>query len=117
MTGLMSVVMGIVTMIRLTRNVPKKLTDATLYSTPSYCDDSSANSHKLPEHVISEEEYFSMMKRMGELEGKVIALSAKPATMPPEKEEMLNDALNRVDVLEQQLSSTKKVVSNKLCAL
>ncbi|CAO2815022.1 unnamed protein product [Amaranthus hypochondriacus] len=114
MTGLMSVVMGIVTMIRLTRNVPKKLTDATLYSTPSYCDDSSVNPHKLPEHVISEEEYFSMMKRMGELEGKVIALSAKPATMPPEKEEMLNDALNRVDVLEQQLSSTKKLLEEAL---
>ncbi|KAL2939211.1 Phosphatidylinositol/phosphatidylcholine transfer protein SFH10 [Bienertia sinuspersici] len=98
-TGLMSVVMGIVTMIRLTRNMPKKITDATLYSTPAYCDDSGQNSHKLPGHAISETEYFLMMKRMGELEGKVLSLAAKPAIMPPEKEEVLNNALSRVDVL------------------
>lgn len=117
MSGLMSVVMGIITMIRLTRNMPKKLTDATLYSTPTYCDDSvnnKVNSNKLPGCAISEAEYFSMMKRMGELEGKVISLSAKPAIMPPEKEEMLNNALNRVEVLEQELSSTKKLLQEAL---
>ncbi|KAA8545746.1 hypothetical protein F0562_020803 [Nyssa sinensis] len=31
-TRVMSVVMGIVTMVRLTGNMPRKLTDATLYS-------------------------------------------------------------------------------------
>ncbi|XP_021731550.1 phosphatidylinositol/phosphatidylcholine transfer protein SFH12-like [Chenopodium quinoa] len=111
-TGLMSVMMGIVTMIRLTRNMPKKLTDATLYT---YCDESAVkDSHKLPGHAISEVEYFAMMKRMGELEGKVISLSAKPAIMPPEKEEMLNNAMNRVEVLEQELSATKKLLEESM---
>jgi len=93
--------------------MPKKLTDATLYSTATYYDDlvkDQVNSHKLAGPAISEAEYFGMMKRLGELEGTVIALSAKPATMPPEKEEMLNAALSRVDALEQELASTKKVL-------
>ncbi|KNA10367.1 hypothetical protein SOVF_145020 [Spinacia oleracea] len=111
-SGLMSMMMGIVTMIRITRNMPKKLTDATLYS---YCDESAVkDSHKLPAPAISEVEYFAMMKRMGELEGKVISLSSKPDTMPVEKEEMLNNALSRVDVLEQQLSSTKKLLEESM---
>ena len=112
-SGMMTFVMGIVTMIRLTRNMPKKLTDATLYSTATYYDDlaeDQVNTHKLAGPAISEAEYFGMMKRLGELEGKVIALSGKPATMPPEKEEMLNAALSRVDALEQELASTKKVL-------
>lgn len=112
-SGMMTFVMGIVTMIRLTRNMPKKLTDATLYSTATYYDDlavDQVNSHKLASPAISEADYFGMMKRLGELEGKVIALSGKPVTMPPEKEEMLNAALSRVDALEQELASTKKAL-------
>ena len=93
-------------MIRLTRNMPKKITDANLYSsTATYFDDS----HKLPAPAFCEADYFLMMKRMGELEGKVIALASKPAVVPPEKEEQLNVALSRVDALEQALSSTQKV--------
>ncbi|KMT00408.1 hypothetical protein BVRB_9g217120 [Beta vulgaris subsp. vulgaris] len=113
MTGIMAVVMGFVTMIRLSRNMPKKFNDATLYSTLTYGDD-KVNSHKLPENEISEEEYFAMMKRVGVLEGKVISLIAKPTTMPPEKEEMLNNALSRVEVLEQELASTKKLLEESL---
>ncbi|KAH9623185.1 hypothetical protein KSS87_016867 [Heliosperma pusillum] len=97
-------------MIRLTRNMPKKITDATLYTTTAYYDDS----HKLPGPAISEVEYFSMMKRLGELEGKVTALSTKPATVAPEKEEQLNAALNRVDALEQALFSTQKALEEAL---
>ncbi|XP_074313350.1 phosphatidylinositol/phosphatidylcholine transfer protein SFH3-like isoform X2 [Silene latifolia] len=109
-SGMMTFVMGIITMIRLTRNMPKKITDATLYTTATYYDDS----HKLPAPAISEVEYFSMMKRLGELEGKVIALSTKPATVAPEKEEQLNAALNRVDALEQALFSTQKALEEAL---
>ncbi|XP_074275421.1 phosphatidylinositol/phosphatidylcholine transfer protein SFH3 [Silene latifolia] len=109
-SGMMTVAMGIVTMIRLTRNMPKKITDATLYSTANHSDDS----HKLPAPAISEVEYFSMMKRLGELEGKVISLSEKPVTIAFDKEELLNAALSRVGALEQALSTTQKALDEAL---
>ncbi|KAM2510184.1 hypothetical protein PS1_034694 [Malus domestica] len=56
----------------------------------------------------------NMMKRMAELEEKLNALSSKPAVMPPDKEETLNAALNRVNTLEQELSSTKKALEDAL---
>ncbi|GAB2218988.1 hypothetical protein Drorol1_Dr00006613 [Drosera rotundifolia] len=117
-SGMMTLVMGVVTMIRLTRNIPRKITDATLYSTSVLCDDgmlkNNVTTHRVASHSISEAEFFAIMKRMGELEGKVIALSAKPAEMPPEKEEMLNLALGKVDALELELSATKKALDESL---
>lgn len=94
----MAVVMGIVTMIRLTRNMPKKITAVALY-----CDDTMM---KAP--TVSIDDHMAMMKRMAELEEKVNVLSMRPA-MPPEKEELLNSALSRVSTLEQELATTKKV--------
>ncbi|KAK9287433.1 hypothetical protein L1049_015854 [Liquidambar formosana] len=111
-TGIMAIVMGIITMIRLSRNMPKKLLDANLYSSHVHCVDTTMKGHetslKLQAPAISSTEYFAVMKRMAELEEKVTALSAKPATMPPEKEEMLSVAISRVNTLEQELSATKK---------
>lgn len=105
----MTFVIGIVTLVRLARNMPRKLIDATLYSSAMFGADPMMKPRQLASPTISTTEYLSMMKRMGELEEKVTLLSSKPAVMPPEKEEMLNAALSRVDVLEQELSSTKKV--------
>ncbi|XP_073313862.1 phosphatidylinositol/phosphatidylcholine transfer protein SFH3-like [Primulina huaijiensis] len=117
-TGVMTLVMGVVTMVRMTRNMPKKLTDATLYSSSMYGVDvmvkGHANAYELPGATISSADYFTMMKRMNELEDKVIVLSKKPVVMPPEKEEMLNNALNRVDALEQELSAAKKALEDAL---
>ncbi|XP_073121787.1 phosphatidylinositol/phosphatidylcholine transfer protein SFH12-like [Henckelia pumila] len=112
--GAMTLVMGVVAMVRMTRNMPKKLTDATLYSS-SMCGvdtmiEGSKNAHELPGTAISREDYFTMMKRLSELEEKAIVLNQKPAVMPLDKEEMLNNALNRVDALEQELSATKKIL-------
>lgn len=101
--------MGIVTMIRLTRNMPRKLTEAALYGSPAYCNGMGMKAKQLPAPSISSDTYMNMMKRMAELEEKVKVLSTKPTFMPPEKEEMLNNALNRAAALEQELSSTKKV--------
>lgn len=112
--GIMAFVMGIVTMVRLTRNMPKRLTEAALYSSSVYYDDSMIKGHQLPSSAISSNEHMSMMKRMAELEDKVNVLSNKPAVMPPEKEEMMNAALGRIDALEQELSSTKKVLPDFL---
>lgn len=104
--------MGIAAMVRLSRNVPKKLTAATLYSSsmPGNDDlDKGQASCNMPLVTVTHNDYVMMMKRMSDLEDKVITLSQKPPTMPPEKEELLNAALSRVHELEQELSSTRKV--------
>ncbi|KAJ0010764.1 hypothetical protein Pint_34745 [Pistacia integerrima] len=115
--GLMAVVMGIVTMVRLTRNMPRKITEASLYSGGDYYTDTMIKSHhvqKLPPHSVSGTEFHLMMKRMAELEERVNILTMKPVTMPPEKEEMLNAAVNRVNTLEQELAATKKALEDSL---
>lgn len=99
--------MGIVTLVKMTRNMPRKLADATL----------QAHGYQLSELTISSSEYFSMIKRMEELEEKVITLTNKPASLPPEKEELLNNAMKRIDTLEQDLSATHKVLVSILSKL
>ncbi|XP_062102465.1 phosphatidylinositol/phosphatidylcholine transfer protein SFH12 [Humulus lupulus] len=114
-TGVMTVVMGIVTMVRLTKNMPRKLTDSTFYSSPTYCDDDSqVPSHHLQGNAMSNADCMSVLKRMAELEEKAGVLSMKPVVMPPEKEAMLNTALSRVDALEQELMATKKALEESL---
>ncbi|KAK7281851.1 hypothetical protein RIF29_10165 [Crotalaria pallida] len=45
---------------------------------------------------------------MADLEEKMAYIKNQPSTMLPEKEEVLNAAISRVDVLEQELQATKK---------
>ncbi|KAK7251141.1 hypothetical protein RIF29_34078 [Crotalaria pallida] len=45
---------------------------------------------------------------MADLEEKMAYMKNQPSTMLPEKEEVLNAAISRVDVLEQELQATKK---------
>ena len=99
----MAIVMGIVTMIRMTRNMPRKITEAALYGSSGYYDGTMMKAA-----TFSCNDYMAMMKRMAELEEKVTILSMKPV-IPPEKEEVLNNALGRVTTLEQDLVATKKV--------
>ncbi|XP_049352223.1 phosphatidylinositol/phosphatidylcholine transfer protein SFH12-like [Solanum verrucosum] len=111
-SGVMTLVMGIVTLVRMTKNMPRKLTDATLLAGSLYSADMiKEQTHG---HVISTKDYISMMKRMEELEDKVITLSQKPSSMPPEKENMLNAAINRVGTLEEELLATKKALDEAL---
>ncbi|KAM5548786.1 phosphatidylinositol/phosphatidylcholine transfer protein SFH3 [Rosa sericea] len=114
LSGIMAFIMGIVTMIRLTRDMPRKLTEAALYGSPAYCNGMGMKAKQLPASSISSDTYMNMMKRMAELEEKVKVLSTKPTIMPPEKEEMLNNALNRATALEQELSATKKALDDAL---
>jgi hypothetical protein len=51
-----------------------------------------------------------MLQRLGELEEKVWALEAKPPQVPLGNEETLNAAVYRVDALEAELISMKKVL-------
>ncbi|KAI3441284.1 CRAL-TRIO domain-containing protein [Psidium guajava] len=107
--GVLAFVVGIFTMVRMTRDMPRKLTDGILYSTSMYYVDPMKKGHRLPEPSISRNDYLNMMKRMAELEDKVMVISKKQPSMPPEKEEMLTAAVGRIEALEQELSSTKKV--------
>lgn len=104
-TGVMTFVMGIVTMVRMTRNMPRKLTDSSSYGV----DATMIQAPSEYQTLISTGDYFTMLKRMAELEEKMNVMTNMPPLMPPEKEEMLQNALNRVDFLEQELSSAKKV--------
>ncbi|KAK6136731.1 hypothetical protein DH2020_029559 [Rehmannia glutinosa] len=118
-TGVLTFVMGVVTMVRMTRNMPKKLTDATLYSSSMHGVDemirsSRPHAYESPDAAISRADYLIMMKRMNEMEEKVSILLNKPTTMPPEKEELLSNALNRVEALEQELSEARKALEQAL---
>lgn len=101
----MAFLMGIVAMVKLTRNMPKRLTDSTFYSSTVYGDDTTFK-HQPSCSTIPGSELMSVMKRMAELEERV-----KPSSKPHEKEVLLNAAISRVDALEQELNETKKVPS------
>ncbi|KAI5669123.1 hypothetical protein M9H77_18976 [Catharanthus roseus] len=117
-TGVMTFVMGIVTMVRMTRNMPRKLTDASFYSNSAYGVDAmikgQSDYDQTAQPAVSSYDYFTMVKRMAELEDKMNVLSNKAPVMPPEKEEMLNNALSRVNALEEELSSAKKALEEAL---
>ncbi|KAK7352102.1 hypothetical protein VNO80_17519 [Phaseolus coccineus] len=106
--GIMAFIMGIVTMIRMTKNMPRKLNEAALYSSSGYYEGSVMKAA-----TFSCKDYMSFVKRMGELEEKVTVLN-KRSVMPPEKEEVLNNALTRVTTLEQDLVATKKALDDAL---
>ncbi|CAM8915606.1 unnamed protein product [Rhodiola kirilowii] len=111
--AVMTLVLGIVAVLRLARNIPRKLTNATIYSSPDYCAGTIKEmvaSSQLPGPTISSTEYMPVVTRLADLEEKMITLSKKPVVMPSEKEEMLNAALARVDALEQELATTKKAL-------
>ncbi|XP_051137572.1 phosphatidylinositol/phosphatidylcholine transfer protein SFH12-like [Andrographis paniculata] len=119
-TGVLTFVMGVVTMVRMTRNMPKKLTDnpADLYAGAMGRGDdmmkSRARSYESAEAAVSRADYLILMKRMNELEEKVNIIANKPTGMPPEKEELLNNALSRIDSLEQELSEARKGLEQSL---
>jgi hypothetical protein len=99
----MSIVLGIITLIRMTRYMPRKMT-ADMYGNSVCYDDNMMK--EAP--AISFDDHLAMMKRMADLEDKVNTLMMRPS-MPPEMEELLNSALNRVEMLEQELTTSKKV--------
>ncbi|KAD4179110.1 hypothetical protein E3N88_27701 [Mikania micrantha] len=109
-TGMMTFMMGVMTMVRMTKTMPKKLTETSHHHSPVYEEPirQRPGPYQLQSAGISTAEYLSMMKRLGDLEEKVIILTDRPVEMPPEKEEMLNNALNRIESLEIELAATKK---------
>ncbi|KAG1366278.1 Phosphatidylinositol/phosphatidylcholine transfer protein SFH1 [Cocos nucifera] len=116
LAGVMAFVMGIVTMLRVTRVVPKKIVDAAIdHASPVYCAQMMVKGQmhqQLP--TVSAAEYSSAVKRLIKLEETVNILSMKPAEMPIEKEEQLKAAVSRVDALEAELAATKKALEDAL---
>ncbi|KAL1554297.1 Phosphatidylinositol/phosphatidylcholine transfer protein sfh8, variant 2 [Salvia divinorum] len=100
--------------------VTKKLPDASPNEQPSqeFSFDAIAKEEfrpPSPTPSFTEAELLStVVKRLGELEEKVITLEAKPSKMPYEKEELLNAAVYRVDALEAELIATKKALYEAL---
>ncbi|GMI74504.1 SEC14-LIKE 3, SEC14-like 3 [Hibiscus trionum] len=112
---IMAFVTGILTMIRLSRNMPKKLMEANVYGSQVYYADPKTAGHAPPLPLsITSADYLSMMERMANLEDKVRVLMGKPATMPPEKEELLNAAFSRVCTIEEETSAAKKALEKAI---
>ncbi|CAE5984523.1 unnamed protein product [Arabidopsis arenosa] len=114
--GVIAFVMGIVAMLRLSKDVPRKLTDAALFGNSVFYEEtkmSKPNQEQFPAPVSSSE-YTTMVKRMAELEEKYKSLDSKSADDALEKEDKLQAALNRVQVLEHELSETKKALDETM---
>ncbi|KAE8692654.1 ferredoxin-3 [Hibiscus syriacus] len=112
---IMAFVIRIITLIRMSRRMPKKQIEDPVYGGDQVyrAKQVTGPASQLPP-PITDEEFFAMAKRMAELEEKVVLLGTKPSVMPPDKEEMLNAALRRVCILEKELSEAKKALDDAL---
>lgn len=114
-SGVMAVVMGFVTVLKVTRAVPKRIMDAAKdYTTPACNVETISKQHQLPTPAptiptVSMAEFSAVTKRLGELEDRLRVVSSKTAEISFEKEQLLNAATSRVDKLETELEATKKV--------
>lgn len=103
---------------KVAKRLPDSLADQTQFSTelegrqvPEELDRPPSPAPEISKTALLS----SVLTKLDELEGKVDTLQAKPHEMPCEKEELLNAAVCRVDALEAELISTKKVLLPILC--
>lgn len=111
-TGVMTFVMGIATMMKVTRTMSQKVSDDSnaVNRVGTGVKNQEPSAANLPTPAsISPAEMMTVMKRIAELEERITVMNTQPTMMPPEKEELLNSAVNRADALEQELMATKKV--------
>uniref|UniRef100_A0A0E0G0Q2 CRAL-TRIO domain-containing protein n=1 Tax=Oryza nivara TaxID=4536 RepID=A0A0E0G0Q2_ORYNI len=120
-TGFMAFVMGVVAMFRVGKIAPKRAMDAAMGIATM---EAMAKNRKLmqqqqrqleqlpgPDTVtVSTAQYEALIKRLGDLEEKVAALTSRPPEMPADKEDLLKAAVTRVEALETELESTKKLL-------
>ncbi|KAK1299458.1 hypothetical protein QJS10_CPB14g00048 [Acorus calamus] len=115
LSGVTAIVMGIVTMLRFTTAMPKKIANVVHYTTPVHSSIGKGQAHnQLPLAPVSGAEYSCVIKRLTDLEEKVSILSMKPPEMPLEKEELLKTSVSRIDALEAELMATKKALEDAL---
>ena len=106
MGGIMALVMSIATMLRLSRSMPRKVIGAAIGAQGTPKTQAQQQSK-----LSAEADYSVSAKRFADLEEKIIALLAKQAEMPADKEELLKAATSRVAALEEELARTNKVTS------
>lgn len=63
-----------------------------------------------PEQMITPEIKEPIWKRLQNLEAVVTEMANKPRTIPPEKEDILQESLSRIKGIEYDLQKTRKVV-------
>merc|ERR1712070_46641 len=110
-TGVMSMAMGIMTMLRVGNAMPKAIADVPASKGQLECENDADNDPKV---IVSAAQYSMVLTRLAEMEEKVIVMSNKPIEMPPEKEEILKAAVDRAEALEAELTATKKVLNDAL---
>ncbi|XP_020100074.1 phosphatidylinositol/phosphatidylcholine transfer protein SFH12-like [Ananas comosus] len=114
--GVMAVVMGLVTILKVSRVVSKKIVGAAIDCTNPAYGEAAVRSQKqlcmMSEPQVSAAEYNAVIKRLVEMEEKMNILSMKPVEMPSEKEEMLKAAVSRVEALESELAATRKALED-----
>nr|XP_017224761.1 PREDICTED: phosphatidylinositol/phosphatidylcholine transfer protein SFH3-like [Daucus carota subsp. sativus] len=111
-TGMMTFVMGIVTMVRMTRNMPQNYSGAgsgSMKLQTRLMLEHQPTSNRLASMSATDE---TIVKRVNELEEKVTAISSKPAKVAPETQNLLDAAMSRIDKLEQEVTETKKALED-----
>lgn len=102
-------------MVRVGHVAPRKVADADAANPILSSGKLNQSQKSLP--AISAAELACVLKRLGELEEKLVVLSKnpndKPADAPSEKDDILKAAAGRVDTLETELAATKKVTTKK----
>ncbi|XP_020217585.1 phosphatidylinositol/phosphatidylcholine transfer protein SFH10 isoform X2 [Cajanus cajan] len=93
-----------------------------LATKPSKKEDLTPKPHKIASKkgdkveslAASAAEFAAVMKRMAELEQKLLNINNQPTSMPADKEQMLKATITRADDLEKQLLATKKALEDSL---
>ncbi|KQJ93169.1 hypothetical protein BRADI_3g03030v3 [Brachypodium distachyon] len=122
-TGFMAFVMGVVAMFRVGKIAPKRAMDAAMGIATM---EAMAKNRKLlqaQQHGggggggggdcgpgVSVAQYEALVKRVGDLEEKIAAIGARPPEMPADKAELLATATARLEALETELDTTKKLL-------
>ncbi|KAJ1289988.1 hypothetical protein BS78_02G207300 [Paspalum vaginatum] len=117
-SGFMALVMGVVAMFRVGKIAPKRAMDAAMgIATMEAMAQKTRQMQQLggPDTVVvSAAQYQALVKRLDDLEGKVAALAARPPEMPAEQEERIKGAVSRVEALETEVESTKKLLETSV---
>ncbi|XP_054784265.1 phosphatidylinositol/phosphatidylcholine transfer protein SFH9 isoform X2 [Prosopis cineraria] len=72
------------------------------------CNKTLSTESKSEELLVSQETRHPLWQRLQNLEAVVTEMVNKPTTIPPEKEDILRESLNRIKCIEYDLQKTKK---------
>lgn len=76
---------------------------------PHNAESYSSNANANAPHVITEDSITPCLERLQRLEETIYQLNKKPTVIPPEKDNMITESLNRIKSIEHDLQKTKSV--------